>query len=361
MKIYPVTKNLVWGGSKLKKFFNKSSNTDNIAETWELSVHADGMSTVQDGSTLKQILDINPKWLGTLNLNGIQIIVKLIDAADNLSIQVHPDDVYARQFGQLGKRECWYIVDAEDGAGIYCGFNKDLTKQELEQALVDKTILTKLNFISVKKGDSFFIESGTVHAIGKGVTICEIQQSSNITYRLYDYDRRDANNNPRDLHINQSLDVCNLKAYIPKKISISIDDNLLWYAGCKDFGAYQLRVDGEYIYTTLETSFCSFTVIDGQCIINGEDCNTGQTYFAKASNEYTILGKCTIIIATIDKYTVQITEDNKTTKATITNTVGKTLTTVSIQQPLNNNTKEKLLTMCAVNLNMKVDDFSEKQ
>ena len=183
-ELQPVIKEYIWG-----------------TESWEVSTHPDGLSTIKNGEhagkTLKEALGCE-----------VPIIIKLIDAHDKLSLQVHPNDEYALLHeGQLGKNEMWYITGAEPGAELILGFKEPLTKEELRESIENNTILEKVNHIPVAPGDCYLVPAGMLHAIGKGIKIIEVQQSSNITYRVYDYDRRDNMGNPRELHIDKALDV----------------------------------------------------------------------------------------------------------------------------------------------------------
>jgi len=283
MKLTPAIKNYIWGGTKLKTRFGKLSEHPTVAETWEFAVHPDGESLTEGGRLLSEILADKPEFL-----------VKLIDADDNLSVQVHPDDIYASKVNSLGKREMWYIIAAEPGAGIYCGFNREMTKADLREALTKGTILDDLNFFEVKSGDCFFIEAGVVHAIGKGVTLYELQQSSNLTYRLYDYGRVGAEGKPRELHIEDALNVADLSKYERNDIKIKTADNAVRLGGCKSFTAYEVAVKGEKIFSATQNSFSVLTTIEGK--------NAGDSYLITAGKNITIKGDSKIIMAKTAKY-----------------------------------------------------------
>lgn len=214
----PASKDYLWGGSRLNDDFNKGINMTPLAETWECSTHPDGQS-MANGIPLRDILSEHPEYLGThpLQTTGgkpeLPILIKLIDAKYDLSVQVHPDDVYALENeGELGKTEMWYVIAARKGAELVYGFKQDMTMDQIRAAVETGTIGKYLNHVPVHKDDLFYIESGTVHAIGAGCLIAEIQESSNITYRLYDYDRFDKNGQKRPLHIDKALEVANLKS-----------------------------------------------------------------------------------------------------------------------------------------------------
>lgn len=193
----PSGKDYLWGGRRLKDEFEKELDLEALAETWECSTHPDGPSYVSggvfDGMKLADVLQLHPEYLGERHKGetALPILIKLIDAKQDLSVQVHPNDAYAREFegGQLGKDEMWYVLDAGKGASLVYGLNQDCTKEQLSQALAEGTVMRYLQKVPIHKDDLFFIRAGTIHAIGAGALVAEIQESSNLTYRLYDYDR----------------------------------------------------------------------------------------------------------------------------------------------------------------------------
>ena len=220
----PSGKDYLWGGARLNTEFSKNINLFPLAETWECSTHPDGPSTIAlgkyEGMSLIQYIKDNPEVLGSNILNNselkhdeLPILIKFIDAKRDLSVQVHPDDVYARnnENGSLGKNEVWYVLDAEENTKLVYGFNNNMSVDLLKQSIMEGTLEKYLHKVNVKKGDLFFIPAGTVHAIGAGALIAEIQENSNLTYRLYDYDRVDKNGKKRELHIDKAIDVVNLK------------------------------------------------------------------------------------------------------------------------------------------------------
>ncbi len=207
-------KDYIWGGTKLRDLFGKESNLERLAESWELSCHSDGESVIADGEfsgmTLKSFLKMHPEAMGKAcdDAEKFPILVKLIDAKDNLSVQVHPNNEYARiHENDNGKTEMWYIIHAEEGADLIYGFKEKISPDEFRRAIEENTLLDKVNRVPVKSGDVFFISPGTLHAIGKGILIAEIQQSSNVTYRVYDYGRIGTDGKPRPLHIEKALEV----------------------------------------------------------------------------------------------------------------------------------------------------------
>lgn len=216
----------LWGGNHLKKEFNKNSIIEQIAETWECSTHPDGESIIASGNykgkTLWEMLISRPELFGRLYKNRTEFpfLIKLIDATQKLSIQVHPDDNYANKYenGSRGKVEMWYILEAKPDSKLIFGLNHKITRIELEKSIIDGTVEKYLQVINVKKGDVFFLEPGTIHAIGSGIVLAEIQENSNITYRLYDYDRTDKNGSKRELHLKKALDVAKLeKSQYPRQ------------------------------------------------------------------------------------------------------------------------------------------------
>ena len=213
LKLKPVFKDYIWGGNRLETDYGFQTGLEKTAEGWMLACHKDGMNTIEggqfDGRTLQSVLD----EIGLEKIAGkncmkfpyFPVLIKLIDAYDNLSIQVHPDDEYARRVeNEFGKTEIWYVLDAIDNAELIYGFKESISADEFRKAIENNTLLDKLNSVKVHRGDLFFIEAGTVHAIGKGALIAEIQQNSNCTYRVYDYGRVGHDGKPRELHIDKA-------------------------------------------------------------------------------------------------------------------------------------------------------------
>ncbi|WP_034445844.1 type I phosphomannose isomerase catalytic subunit [Butyrivibrio sp. AE2032] len=220
-KLLPAAKDYLWGGSRLNDDFGLNVDISPFAEAWVCSTHSDGESQVPSLScTLSELLSKEPEILGTHPLQTTQgrpelpILIKLIDAKSDLSVQVHPDDEYAKEHenGSLGKTEMWYVLDAKKDSSLVYGFRRDVDSDEVKRAIGNGSIGPLLNHVPIHKNDLFYIEAGTVHAIGAGALVAEIQESSNLTYRLYDYDRTDKNGNKRELHIDKALDVANLKS-----------------------------------------------------------------------------------------------------------------------------------------------------
>lgn len=225
LKLRPAFQNYIWGGTRLRREFGKISGTDRIAESWELSCHPAGQTTIANGiyqnTTLQAYLEED--WAvrvgdGASSFSTFPVLIKLIDAQQDLSVQVHPDDRYAYEHenGENGKTECWYVVDCEEGAALAYGFNRELSREEFRRYIKDGTLLDYVRLVPVRRGDVFLVEPGTLHAIGAGILIAEIQQNSNVTYRVYDYERVDANGNPRELHIDKAVDVTKTWAAPPR-------------------------------------------------------------------------------------------------------------------------------------------------
>jgi len=214
MKLLPAFKDYLWGGQRLKTEYGKKTDMNPLAESWELSCHEAGLSLIADGPNAgKPLRDYLRKHPSHMSCRAdadteFPLLIKLIDAEQMLSVQVHPDDEYARRVEHSsGKTEMWYVVSARSGAGIYYGFAEPVTRSEMAEAIRSKTLTAQLNWVEAQAGDVFYIPAGTVHAIGAGLLIAEVQQNSNVTYRLWDYGRIGADGKPRELHIGKALDV----------------------------------------------------------------------------------------------------------------------------------------------------------
>ena len=216
----PTGKDYLWGGSRINDEFGKGIALEPLAETWECSTHPDGPSFAVggefDGQSLAEILKAHPEYLGTHpeRGEGLPILIKFIDARRNLSVQVHPTDEFAaaHENGQRGKTEMWYVLDAAKDAKLVYGLRHDTDAEALRESIENGTVEKHLQTVPIAKNDVFFIEAGTIHAIGAGALIAEIQQSSNLTYRLYDYDRVDKNGHKRPLHVQKALAAANLRS-----------------------------------------------------------------------------------------------------------------------------------------------------
>ena len=216
-KLDPAFKDYIWGGTRLRDEYGKKCDYDKVAESWELSCHKDGPSVVADGEykglTLNEYIEKAGK--GVLGKNcerfeNFPILIKLIDAKDNLSVQVHPDNDYAmRVEGEYGKTEMWYVVDADKGAKLRSGFSEQITPKEYKERVYNGTFADVLQTCAIKPGDVFYVPAGRVHGIGAGAFVAEIQQTSDITYRIFDYNRKDRDGKSRELHTSQAIDAIN--------------------------------------------------------------------------------------------------------------------------------------------------------
>ena len=295
-KLLPAYKDYVWGGNKLKEMYGMR-NGDRLAESWALSVHPDG-SSMYLASFADYVKD-NPK---SVDKHGstFPVLIKYIDAKQNLSVQVHPSDEYARRVdGDNGKTEMWYIIQADDGAGIYCGFKRDTTKEEFQQKLREGTVEELLNFIPVQAGDCYLIPAGTVHAICAGCVICEVQQSSNVTYRVYDYNRKGADGKPRPLHIEKALEVIDFHKFEDKTNGGDYKEiqgnKLRLLTACKYFRCRELILNGAYEEVNAE-SFTAINIIDGKGTANGQPFCAGDSFFVPCGESFVLGGKAKIIL-----------------------------------------------------------------
>lgn len=299
LKLKPVLKNYLWGGKKFYSMYGRDNNGDKIAESWEVSIHPDGLS-MGDNCTLADYIKQNPTSIDRQGLS-FPILIKYIDACQNLSVQVHPNDEYGRRVeNDNGKTEMWFIVDCDKGAGIYCGFKKDTNKEEFLAKVQDGTVEELLNFIPVKKGDCFLIEAGTVHAIGAGCVICEIQQSSNVTYRVYDYNRRGADGKLRQLHVDKAVEVINFNKYQDRTNSKAKEKfnggTIQTLTECKYFCCRKLELNGKYIEQN-ENSFTAVNILDGQGTVNGREFKAGDSFFIDCNEKFEIQGKATVMLS----------------------------------------------------------------
>lgn len=317
MKLKAPVKDYIWGGTKLRDEFGKASGNEDIsrfAESWELSSHPDGESIIDggeyDGRTLSEFLTENPAALkvGNTEFSEFPVLIKLIDAKDDLSVQVHPDNDYARKYeGDNGKTEMWYIIDCDEGAELIYGFKNKITKEEFQKALEENTILEMVNRVKVHKGDVFFIKPGTLHAIGGGILIAEIQQSSNVTYRVYDYGRVGDDGKPRELHIQKALDVTRTEPAEgafgkPEKLILSDKCRTEYYqlCSCEYFTAFRYDVDGSFKAESSGEAY-HILVIDGEAEISGIPAEKGSSIFVPAGSDMIdIKGRCSIILTRIN-------------------------------------------------------------
>lgn len=313
VKLKPTFKDYLWGGQKLKTDYAKVTDMNPLAESWEVSTHADGPSIVDggeyDGLTLKEYLEAkNNKPLGIKGqkFDEFPVLVKFIDALQDLSIQVHPNDEYGlKHEGEYGKTEMWYILDAEKESKIYYGTNKVLSQAELKASIDNQTVLDNLNHVEVKAGDVIFVEAGTIHAIGAGIVICEIQQNSNTTYRVYDFHRKDAQGNLRDLHVDKALEVSNLN---PMDSDFSAQGKLETFdnyskqvlVSCPYFTTTKYMLEGNINHQVSKNSFEAIIVLEGSLEIQQNnlliELKKGETCFIDANTQdIEITGKASFL------------------------------------------------------------------
>ena len=299
-KLNPTLHNNIWGGNKLREY-GKESTEDRIGESWELSFVKGDAATTEGGVTTLEAFPKSTWGRKCEGFDNFPVLTKFIDAKENLSVQVHPDDSYALKYeGQYGKSEMWYVVSADPGAGLYMGLQRECTPEEFSAKVADGTVEELLSFKEVKAGDVFFIEAGTIHAIGGGVLIYEIQQNSTLTYRLYDYMRRDKEGNLRELHVDKAMKVSSLKPYYEKKFS---GESVI--GSCEYFTTKEYKLSDETLSLTVgEDSYLAITVIDGEGVISycsdnkneGISLTRGESFFIPAgAGEFTVSGNLTLI------------------------------------------------------------------
>ena len=305
MKLIPSGKDYLWGGTRLKDEYGKNIDMTPLAESWECSVHQDGPCYVANGrykgKTLKEVLDEHPEYMGTKANGEFPILAKFIDAKKDLSVQVHPDDEYAREKEKdNGKTEMWYIIDADEGASLIYGFKHKVSKEILERAIEKGELDKHLQKIEVHKGDLFFVPAGTVHGIGKGILLAEVQESSNVTYRVYDYDRVDKNGKKRELHFDKAVQVMDMGIAPDIKQKKRL---VKYYPGCsrellcrcKYFETERIQVTKGFSFSVMENSFQVLMCLDGygQVEVDGDKpvrFSKGETVFLPAG-----IGRCLII------------------------------------------------------------------
>lgn len=277
--LQPVFQEKIWGGSKLSTVFDYDLTSDKVGECWAISAHPHGVCVVANGEFQGQLLDKlwqeQPALFGHPSEPVFPLLTKILDASDDLSVQVHPDDLYGQKHeGELGKTECWYIIDAEPGSEIIYGHHAK-TKEELAEMIESGQWNHLLRKIQVKPGDFYFVPSGTIHAIGKGIMILETQQSSDTTYRVYDYDRKDASGHTRELHIQQSLDVTTVPHVDPtlaiKEVSQG-SSSITTYITSDYFNVYEWDVSG-ILKMKAAAPYTLVSVLDGfgYLYLNGEE------------------------------------------------------------------------------------------
>jgi mannose-6-phosphate isomerase len=310
----PIFKERIWGGTKLKEVLNKSFTSNQIGESWELSTVENDISVVSNGEckglNLNQLIEKYPTEI--LGVNSIQnfgnnfpLLFKFIDAKEDLSIQVHPNDNLAKErHNSFGKTEMWFVMQADKNARLVVGFKDKTNKKEYQEHLENKTLVTILNETPVKEGDAFFLETGTVHAIGAGVLIAEIQQTSDITYRLYDWDRVDANGLSRKLHTDLALDAINFEPTNTKLNYEVVKNKSVNLADCPFFKTNILQISGKYQWKKTKESFTVLMCIKGSFTVNmphfQAEFKKGDTLLIPAILDgFEIIGEASVLEITI--------------------------------------------------------------
>lgn len=315
MKLYPlqfepILKDRIWGGTKLKTYLNKPIASEITGESWEISTVENDVSIIANGvfkgkSLYELINDFPEQVLGTKVFEqfGKQfpLLFKYLDAREDLSIQVHPnDELAAKRHNSFGKTEMWYVMQADDEARLIVGFKEKSSSEEYIKHLENKTLLSILDTKKVKKGDVFFLETGTVHAIGAGTVIAEIQQTSDITYRLYDFDRVDANGNTRELHVDLALEAINYDKVEAQKEYLKIENTSNEVVDCSYFTTNFIPLNGNLNVNKNQNSFTVYMCVDGdfELILNEEKYNykKGDTVLIPASlTDFQLSGKGSLL------------------------------------------------------------------
>lgn len=303
----PVFQDRIWGGDKLKSIYDYDIPNDKTGEAWVISAHENGPSQITNGplakKTLKDAWEKHPKLFNKTpgHNEAYPLLVKILDANDHLSIQVHPDDKYAQEVENepYGKTECWYVLDAEEGAEIVFGHHAE-SKEQLEKMAKTGQWDNLFRRIPAKKGDFVYVPSGTIHAIGAGIVILETQQSSDITYRVYDYDRTDDQGNPRELHLDSSIKVTTAPHQVADfEQTETKQDNLIIKKLIKEqyFTVYHWNLTGESSHTR-KADFIQLSMIEGEA----EVITNGNTFSVKKGDHF-------VIPATIDQFEVNGTAE----------------------------------------------------
>ncbi|WMI65888.1 mannose-6-phosphate isomerase [Aestuariibaculum sp. YM273] len=298
LKFNPILKDKIWGGQKLKTLLNKDSNLPNIGESWEISDVEGDTSIVSNGSlagqSLKELLETyKGDLIGEKNYkvfeNKFPLLIKFIDAKQDLSIQLHPnDELAAKRHNSFGKTEMWYVFQADEDSNLIVGFNQDMTPEKYLEHLENKTLTKILNFDKVQTGDTYFIEVGRVHAIGAGVMVAEIQQTSDITYRVYDWDRVDDQGNERELHNDLAIDAIDFDMPDNFRVTYGKTENTSnEMVSCPYFTTSYLKVTEPLKKENKEDSFLIYMCVEGDAEIsaNGvtESIKKGETLLLPAA------------------------------------------------------------------------------
>lgn len=300
-KFRPILKDRLWGGTKLGDIFGKPISSDIVGESWEISTVEGDISVVKNGNLAGTSLQelINQDAEALLGKSVVKrfgatfpILIKFIDAKQDLSIQLHPNDALAKErHNSFGKTEMWYIMDADKEADLIVGFNKTVTKQEYQKSIENDTLLDLLNYEKVKEGDTFFINTGKIHAIGAGVVLAEIQQTSDVTYRVFDFNRKDKDGNLRELHTDLALDAMDYEKKDDFKVTYNKQQNTInKMVDCPYFKTNYLQVTEDIIFDVAERdSFTIYMCVAGSASIANEygdaSIKKGETLLLPASSK----------------------------------------------------------------------------
>ena len=315
LKFRPILKSVVWGGEKIAPFKGIVTDQTRIGESWEISGVPGNESVVADGPdaglTLRQMIEkYGAALVGQKNyerfVSTFPLLIKIIDAAGDLSLQVHPDDDLARRrHGSLGKTEMWYIVDTEPDAAIVSGLSREITPDEYAARVADNTLLDVVAHHVSHPGDVFFLPAGRIHAIGAGNLLVEVQETSDVTYRIYDYGRLDAKTGkPRQLHVDEAKEAIDYKVY-PSYTSTPVDlgNGIRELVVCDHFSVYELTIDGEHTFRPVVDSFSALTCIEGELTVSdagghAASLRRGESLLVPACcREFTIAGRGRLIDA----------------------------------------------------------------
>jgi len=316
LKFTPILKERLWGGTKLKSVLHKSIHTDITGESWELSAVKGDVSKVMNGAfegvSLQELIDEHKEVLlgqSVFDRFGPEfpILIKFIDAQQDLSIQLHPNDELAKKrHDSFGKTEMWYVMDAEPEAKLIVGFNATTTKEKYRQSLESDTLLDLLNYETVTEGDTFFINTGKIHAIGAGVLLAEIQQTSDITYRVFDFNRRDKEGNLRELHTELALDAMDYERKDDFKVTYAKEsDEVNTMVDCPYFKTNFLNLTKDLaLDTASRDSFTIYMCVAGEALIQN---NWGTTAIAKGETVLVSASSSEIVIETKGARLLEVT------------------------------------------------------
>ncbi len=310
LQFYPILKERIWGGTKLKTELHKTIPYETTGESWEISTVEGDVSIISNGvykdSNLQSLIEEFPtEILGEKVYQKFgatfPLLFKYLDARDDLSIQVHPNDALAKaRHNSFGKTEMWYIMQAEENSRILVGFKEDTNQETYLKHVENKTVVSLLDSIEVQKGDAFMLNTGTVHAIGAGILLAEIQQTSDITYRIYDFDRRDSSGHLRDLHTDLALEAINYSKISSQQIYSKTENQSNSIVDCPYFTTNYLKIDKSISIEKTDETFTVYMCTEGNCTINfgneSQNLQKGQTILIPAFlHSYELSGNATLL------------------------------------------------------------------